>query len=80
MISKRIRIREPGAVHCSECGNEKIFRVQVEEIDPNEYEYRVQCDACGHISEPVATETSFAPRMDRASLIGFILALSEEEK
>lgn len=80
MISKRIRLREAGSVHCRECGNEKIFRVHADEVDTNEYEYRVQCDECGHISEPVATETSFAPRMDRTSLIGFILALPEADK
>lgn len=41
MLSERVRIREKGAVRCNECGNEKVFRVQAEEVDENEYEYSV---------------------------------------
>lgn len=77
MLSERIRIREKGVAHCSECGNEKVFRVQAEEVDENEYSYSVKCDICGTVSDPVATETGFSPRFDKISLLKFVLAMNK---
>lgn len=80
MLSERIRIREKGVVHCSECGNEKVFRVQAEEVDENEYSYSVMCDICGKVSDPVATEPGFSPRFDKISLLKFVLAMNNGGK
>lgn len=77
MLSERIRIREKGLVRCSACGNDKVFRVQAEEVDTNEYAYSVVCDACKVKSDPVATESGFSPRFDKQSLLQFVLALNK---
>lgn len=77
MLSERVRIREKGAVRCNECGNEKVFRVQAEEVDENEYAYSVRCDVCGFVSDPVATETGFSPNFDRMALLKFVLAMNK---